>query len=102
MLWQRQPPGQERDALGDEALIERSGIRDAIDTEIAKVVSQLTPRAEHCGVDILGHCDRTNGPMRVTALLIDIGYRHLACFVDRSFMVIPPMSQHPLAPEILW
>src|SRR5262245_34047122 len=83
MLWQRQPPGQECAALGDPALIERSGFRDTIDTEIAEVVPWLAPRAEHCGVDIVGHSNLTNGPVRVTALLIDISYRHLARVMDR-------------------
>ena len=84
MLWQRQPLGQQLGALVSKALLQKLRVRDAVDTEVAEVVPQLAPRSKQGDVDIIGHRDRANGPVRVTAVFVDIGDGHFARVVDRS------------------
>jgi len=81
---QCQPCGRQLCALGREALVEELGAENAIDAEIAEILPQFAPRAEQRHVDVIGHCDWTNGPLRVMASLVDIRDRHLARLVDRT------------------
>jgi hypothetical protein len=80
---QSQPPRQELAAVGKEKIVEELGAEDAVDAKITKVVPQLAPRAEQGHIDIISHCDRTNGPARTTAVFVDVGNRDFTRFVDR-------------------
>jgi hypothetical protein len=84
VLRQCQPLGQQLAALGDKALVEKTGFRDTIDPEITEVVPQLAPRSEQGDVDVIGHRDWTNRPVRVMAVLVDLSNGHFARVVDRS------------------
>jgi hypothetical protein len=77
---QRQPFGGEPAAIGREPLVQYVRGENAVDAEMTKVVAQLAPRADERHVDIVGHRNRPNPPLRVPTFFVDIGNGELAGF----------------------
>src|SRR6267378_4548941 len=68
---QRQPFGGEPAAIGREPLVQYVRGENAVDAEMTKVVAQLAPRPDEGHVDVIGHRNRPNPPLRVPAFFVD-------------------------------
>jgi hypothetical protein len=64
--------------------VKQLGVEDPIDPKIAEILSELAPGAEQGHVDIIGHGDRTNGPVRTMAAFVDVRDGYFASRTNRA------------------
>lgn len=93
VFWKRSPLRQQLAAVALEFFVEQPRAENTVDPKIAKVSSQLAPRAEKGYVDIIRHRDRPDRSLRATAFFVDIGDGRLSCratLATRAFLALLP------------